>query len=305
MVIVSAGIGAVSDPGLTRAFDWFMSQDDVVTKFSDAIRQSFDEVFDGQRTGRYHLGQLSKTEKTYVGTKVEIVVQDVFGLSRGKRMDFDVAGEDVDSKWSMRSGGWMIPMEAVGELCLCITGDDATSRFSVGLIRANDTALNEGRSRDKKRTLSEGGRSSMRWLIEDGQLAENLLLHLDTEIRDTILDYDLSGQSRINNLFRLVQLRPVRREVVLTVARQDDGPKRVRDARPHLQPLGIVVLGHQGSHTEIAAQLGLPVIPKGTWISCRLVPAAGASTNTVTIAGSTWRVACADDDDVPGPLEYQ
>ncbi len=52
-------------------------------RFGHAIRQSFDEVFDGQRTGRYALAQLSKVEKTYIGTKVEIVVQAEFGLERG------------------------------------------------------------------------------------------------------------------------------------------------------------------------------------------------------------------------------
>ncbi len=44
-------------------------------------------------------------------------------------MDYLVAGEDVDAKWSMRSGGWMIPTEAVGELCLCMTADDDRSDF--------------------------------------------------------------------------------------------------------------------------------------------------------------------------------
>ena len=121
-----------SDPSLARAVNWFCSQDRMKKRFGAAIRQSFDEVFDGQRTGRYSLTQLSKVEKTYIGTKVEIAIQDAFSLQRGSRMDYLVDGQEVDAKWSIKSGGWMIPTEAVGELCLCMTADDDRSTFSVG-----------------------------------------------------------------------------------------------------------------------------------------------------------------------------
>ena len=66
---------------------------------------------------------------TYIGTKVEIVIQAEFGLQRGNRMDYLVDGQDVDAKWSIKSGGWMIPTEAVRELCLCMTADDDRSRL--------------------------------------------------------------------------------------------------------------------------------------------------------------------------------
>ncbi len=189
------------DAGLGRAVDWFQQQPDMVDRFAGAIRQSFDEVFDGQRTGRYSLDQLSKVEKTYIGTKVEIVVQAEFGLQRGRRMDYLVAGEEIDAKWSMRSGGWMIPTEAVGELCLCLTADDAKSIFSVGVVRAEEGRLRTSKNQDKKRQLNKTGMSAMRWLQESGQLAENLLLNLDERTRSAILDYDLSGQQRVNEPF--------------------------------------------------------------------------------------------------------
>lgn len=41
------------DPALERAVDWFRAQPRMAERFGDAIRQSFDEVLDGQRTGRY------------------------------------------------------------------------------------------------------------------------------------------------------------------------------------------------------------------------------------------------------------
>jgi len=292
------------DDGLDRAVGWFRSQPRVHERFAGAIRQSFDEVFDGQRTGRYRLEQLSKVEKTYIGTKIEIVVQDEFGLQRGRRLDYLVDEQELDSKWSMKSGGWMIPTEAVGELCLCLTGDDNKSQFQVGIVRAEDARLKRGENKDKKRSLTKDGLAAMTWLVNPGALAENLLLHLDELTRDAILSDSLSGQGRVTELFRRVQQRVVRREVVLTVARQDDGPKRVRDARNALRAEGLIVLGHQGSHPRIATGLGLEVPPKGSWLSCRLVRDRGEGDRTVKIAGSSWRLARHDDSSEAGPPDY-
>ncbi len=294
----------LQDDGLQRAVAWFRSQDRMKERFAAAIRQSFDEVFDGQRTGRYRLEQLSKVEKTYIGTKVEIVVQDEFGLQRGRRLDYLVDEQDVDSKWSMTSGGWMIPTEAVGELCLCLTANDNRSEFQVGIVRVDDDRLKSSQNKDKKRRLSDDGLSAMTWLVNPGALAENLLLHLDEPTRDSILDGSLSGQARVTELFRRVQERVVRREVVLTVARQDDGPKRVRDARQALRREGVIVLGHQQSHPRIAADLGLDVPPKGSWISCRVALDRGEGHTTAEIAGALWRLAQPEDEPETGPADY-
>lgn len=294
----------LQDEGLDRAVAWFRSQARFEERFAAAIRQSFDEVFDGQRTGRYRLEQLSKVEKTYIGTKVEIVVQDEFGLQRGRRLDYLVDEQEIDSKWSMTSGGWMIPTEAVSELCLCLTADDNRSVFQVGIVRAGDAQLKAGLNKDKKRRLNDDGLSAMTWLVNRGDLAENLLLHLDERTRGSILNASLSGQRRVTELFRLVQQRIVRREVVLTVARQDDGPKRVRDARKALRAEGVIVLGHQQSHPRIAADLGLEVPPKGSWLSCRVVRDRGEDERTAEIAGASWRLARPGDKPEPGPADY-
>lgn len=257
-------------------------------RFGTAIRQSFDEVFDGQRTGRYRLDQLSKVEKSYIGTKIEIVIQDTFGLERGERMDYLIGGEEVDAKWSIRMGGWMIPTEAIGHLCLCITADDDRSLFSVGLIRADLAKLTESRNKDSKARLSPGGLTAMRWLVRDGQLPENLLLHLEEATVTAVLDPDLSGQQRINELFRRVQERIIRREVVLTVAKQDDGPKRVRDARKLLAASNIAILGHQNDHPKAAESFGLPVPRKGEWISVSVADADEGEPGAVEIDGQ-WK----------------
>lgn len=294
----------LQDDGLERAVAWFRSQARFEERFAAAIRQSFDEVFDGQRTGRYRLEQLSKVEKTYIGTKVEIVVQDEFGLQRGTRLDYVLDDQEVDSKWSMTSGGWMIPTEAVGELCLCLTANDKRSEFQVGIVRASGTRLRVSQNKDKKRRLNADGLSAMMWLANPGVLAENLLLHLDEQTRSSILDDSLSGQRRVTELFRRVQQRIVRREVVLTVAQQDDGPKRVRDARKALRPEGVIVLGHQQSHPRIATALGLEIPPKGSWLSCRVVRDGGDGERTVEIGGASWRLARPGDEPQHGPADY-
>ncbi len=294
-----------ADASLERAIRWFQSQPRLSERFSAAIRQSFDEVFNGQHTGRYSLGQLSKVQKTHIGTNVELAIQAEFGLHRGHQMDYLVDGEEVDAKWSLRSGGWMIPTEAVGELCLCMTANDARSTFSVGIVRAAEVNLRPGANKDKKRGLNAAGMGAMSWLVDAGELDENLLLHLDDETRAEIIDYELSGQQRINQLFRRVHGKIVRREVVLTVAQQDDGPKRVRDARKLLQPEGIIILGPQGDHPRIVEALGLQIPPKGSWIAARVVSTKRLGRGSVKIDDAHWRLATPDDPLTAGPLNYQ
>jgi hypothetical protein len=291
------------DASLLRAFDWFRSQEEFARRFGEAIRQSFDEVFDGQRTGRYCLDQLSKVEKTYIGTKVEIVVQDEFGLSRGDRMDFLVDDQEVDAKWTMTSGAWMIPTEAVGEICLCLTADDNRSVFSVGMIRADEVLLG-AKNKDGKRRFNDGGKQSMSWLVDNGELPENVLLHLSANVRDRVLDKSKSGQQRVDELFRLVQKRLISREVLLAVAHQQDGPKRARDARLSLRSEGILILGHQVEHQRIAKEMGIDAPEKGSWISCRVVPAAERIVLSTRIGDGEWRLAIDDETIVEGPEIY-
>ena len=292
------------DEGWARVVSWFRLKEDMEERFGMAIRRSLDEVLDGQRTGRYRLDQLSKVEKTYIGTKVEILVQAEFRLQSGELMDYSVAGLEVDAKWSKRNGGWMIPREAVGQLCLCLTADDDKSVFSVGVVRISDHLLRTSSNQDGKRQLNAAGKAAIVWLAERASLPENLLLRLGPTTREHILAKHLSGQGRITELFRLVRGRPVNREVVLTVARQKDGPKRVRDARNHLRPEGILILGHQKSHPKIAEAFKLPVPSKGTWVSCRVVAARAPGSGVVKIDDTYWQLANEEDPPCPGPATY-
>ncbi len=275
----------MEDVALRQVVDWFRSQPDLVHRLGSVIRRSLDEVFDGQRTGRYRMDQLSKVEKSYIGTKIEIILQDEFGLSRGRRMDYSVDGVDVDAKWSMRFGGWMIPTEAVGELCICLTGDDETGTFSVGVVRAAVERLTGKFNKDGKGRLSQDGLNAAVWLVDNEKLPENLLLHLSDETREAVLDPGLSRQQRVVELFHRVQERIISREVVLTVAQQLDGPKRVRDARRLLAPLDIEILGHQDGDPEAAAAFGLPVPRKGEWVSVSVEPAEREGAGAALVRG--------------------
>ena len=186
-----------------------------------------------------------------------------------------------------------------------MTADDELSTFSVGIVRADDAHLGTSTNQDKKRRFNNQGIAAMAWLANPGVLPENFLLHLSEDARSAILDYDLSGQQRVNQLFRRVHNRVVRREVVLTVAQQQDPPKRVRDARKALQPEGIIVLGHQGSHPRIAEALEIEVPQKGSWIATRVVKAEPGDKISVAIKSERWRRATPSDPVCPGPMDYQ
>ncbi|MFC8450593.1 NaeI family type II restriction endonuclease [Kitasatospora sp. NPDC057223] len=297
-------------PGLTQQVpddlapfvEWFNNQPQARERFRWALRDSLDELLDGQRTGRWAYQHLTKTEKTYLGTAVEVNLTKEFEIANGADLDWSIAGLDIDCKFSKDLGGWEIPMEMYqcadhGErggradhAAVLTWMNDDTSEWAAGIVRITDERLRWKRApqnghparaynRDNKRKLADTAKSGVYWLWGGRQtdLPTNLLLHLDREARERILPATPpgrrpSGQERVNQLFREVQNRIVGRPTVLTVAQQDDAPKRVRDARKKVSPQGIVILGHQGSHPHVARALELPVPIKGEWISTRLVP---------------------------------
>lgn len=289
------------DQGLRDVVRWFRTQSDIEARFGSALRQALDEVLDGQRTGRFDIDLASKTEKTYLGTKVEIVVKATFELAAGTRMDYKIAGNDVDAKFSM-SGTWSIPTEAMGHLCLLMAANDRRGTFDVGLVRIRPELLNKGENKDSKKTINKDGRASIVWLARNATLPRNLLLSLPTSTTERIMN-KRSGQQRINELLRNVQGSLIDRNTAVTVARQEDGLKRCRDARKLLRAEGIAVLGHQNDSPRVAASLGLPVPTKGTFVSTRLVEVAPETTDRATayIAGRHYAVAGHDDPIQPTP----
>jgi hypothetical protein len=294
-----------ADEELELVVEALLRLDPEGSRVAKVIRETYDQLLDGQRTGRWDYRDLRKTEKTHMGTLVEINLHREFEFEDGRLMDYRIADAEVDCKFSQSPRGWQIPLEAVGHLCLVLWADDELGLFSGGLIRISEDVLRLAGNRDRKRTLNDVGLRRVRRLWHERQLPENLLLHLDARTREKILSSNgrRGGQERTDELFRRVQGRLVSRATVLTVAQQDDPPKRVRDARSRLRTEGIVILGHQGDHPRIACSLGLPVPPKGQWVSVRITPReAGRDSAFVSIGGTEYRLAVPEDAPELAPL---
>lgn len=320
--------------GVEAVANWFEHQPAGRQRFRWALRDSLDELMDGQRTGRWCYQHLSKTEKTYLGTAVEINLTKEFFIPAGDDLDWKVAGAELDCKFSKDLAGWEIPMEMyvcadhadqsgnADHPALLVWLDDDRGRWAAGVLQISDELLRwksgggqaEGErvrayNRDNKRKVSDPALPLIRWLWGGVQtdLPTNLLLHLDPAARQRIFsaaDGRLgSGQKRINQLFKEVTGRIVGRQTVLTVAQQDDAPKRARDARLLLRPEGYLVLGHQESHPHIAHLLRLTVPVKGEWISVRVAEVDAEDTRPKAfIQGSWWSAAQSSDPTTAAPL---
>ena len=110
-----------------------------------------------------------------MGTLVEINLHRQFGFGDGDTTDYRIAGIQVDCKYSMTDGGWELPPEVVGELCLLVTANDSAGYWAAGLLRVREPYLREKPNRDAKRQLSAASRTRIRWLWPGrGPLAGNL-----------------------------------------------------------------------------------------------------------------------------------
>ncbi|MCI3930923.1 NaeI family type II restriction endonuclease [Streptomyces sp. AN091965] len=268
-------------------------------RFAVVLRDTIDQLLNGEVTGRYDWKTLFKTEKTHAGTLVEINLQREFRFTDGLIMDYRIAGIEVDCKYSQKFGSWMIPPEAVGHLCLLVWADDYKSQWSSGLFRVRQEWLNPGGNRDSKLTVAaEHRRDKIMWLWRDAKLPENVLLHMRPQDRDAVFASKY-GQQRLNELFRRVQQRPIGRNVVRTVAQQKDYMKRVRGnggSRSALRPEGILIMGDYDSHRAVAVQLGLQAPREGEFVSVRVARAMPHHHGpSCSLDGHEWVVAGEND----------
>src|ERR1019366_3322194 len=104
------------------------------TRTAQVLRDTLDQLYDGQRTGRYRWDQLHNTEKAQGGNLVEINIHREFKFQDGDDLNYRIAGIDVDCKYSQTHCNWMIPPEAHGHLCLVLWADDARSQWSMGIV---------------------------------------------------------------------------------------------------------------------------------------------------------------------------
>lgn len=231
------------------------------------LRTAIDEVIDTPRTGRFLLEETEKTEKTYLGTKVEILIRSHLKFAKGTILDMNVFGTEVDIKNTMASN-WSIPRENVGRPALLIRSSERKALCDVGIALLHDAYLNPGANQDSKRGVSAAGQSNIWWLLRHHPYPVNFWQLLTSSERQSLVDAG-GGTARIAALFEMVQNRPISRGQVQGLARQHDYMKRVRrngGARDILAPKGIAILS--GTYDKQAIEtLGLGLVTREEFIS--------------------------------------
>ena len=224
------------------------------------LREVVDDVIQTPRTGRRSYDELEKTEKTYIGTRVEIMLRALLSLPRG-RLDAVVLGHDTDIKHTM-GDNWMIPAEALGHVCVLIAADELRARSYFGLFVARTEYLTGAGNRDGKKSLSAAGKAHVLWIFADHPYPPNFWRTIPAASVDRIVS-GRTGNDRVMALFREVQGIPVTRETVEGVARQKDFMRRIRadngrGTRDLLATEGILLLSGKYDGPLIRA-LGLPM----------------------------------------------
>ncbi|KIC07882.1 regulatory protein [Leisingera sp. ANG-M1] len=235
------------------------------------LRRCIDDVIMTPKTGRRAYEDLEKTEKTYIGTRVEIELRALLGVKKG-RLDTEILGHDVDIKHTMGTN-WMIPTEALDSVCLLVAADEARARCYLGLIKARPDYLTRGQNKDAKRSISAEGFKHIFWLFKDHPYPANFWRTADAEAVEQIFAA-ATGNERMAQLFRLIQRQPIHRDAVEAVAQQKDFMRRIRADGGHgtrdiLAREQIVLLEGQ-KDAQLIKALELPPCPASAFISCRI-----------------------------------
>jgi len=236
--------------------------------FSAMIRQCVDDVIMTPKTGRRSYDELEKTEKTYIGTRVEIELRALLRLPKGK-LDTLILGRDVDIKNTMGSN-WMIPTEAIDHPCILVAADEKRAICYLGLIVAKLGYLTSGQNKDAKKSVSAEGFANILWLLKERPYPPNFWQTVSSAAIERIF-LGKSGNQRMASLFREVQDTPIKREVVEAVARQKDFMRRIRSdngrgTRDILLTESILLLSGD-FNAELINQLGLPECSGSDFIS--------------------------------------
>lgn len=246
--------------------------DNLRADFPLMMRRIIDNVVDAPRTGRRIYDELEKTEKTYIGTRVEIELRAHLGFLKGK-LDLVIDGHDVDVKHTMGST-WMIPEEAIDKPCILVAADEDQETCYLGLVIASLDHCTQGKNKDSKRSISAEGMAHVLWLVKAQPYPANFWKHIPADkIQDIFLGK--SGNERIEALFTAIQATPISRDIVHAVAKQKDYMKRLRangGARDILAKKGIILLSGT-YHGDLIKQLGLPTCTRDESISKMLTTA--------------------------------
>lgn len=228
-------------------------------KLRSFFRSAIDEVIDTARTGRFFFADLEKTEKTYLGTKFEILLRDWLQVPKGILLDLLVGDREVDVKSTTGGGsGWMIPPEAIDQFCILLRVNEGTAKCAVGIARCRQAYLRGSENRDAKTSFSAAGTANIWWLVSDFPYTPNFWSLISAELRISIMNSG-KGTKRLATLFESCIGVPISRVQVAAVAAQDDYMKRLRrngGARDILSEKGIVLL-YSERDRALMRQLGL------------------------------------------------
>lgn len=248
-------------------------EDALAAIFSVMLRHCIDDVIMTPKTGRRSYRELEKTEKTYVGTRVEIEMRTILDVPKGK-LDTVILGHDVDVKFTSASD-WMIPGEAVNNVCILIAADEDRAVCFLGLVVARPEYLRGSTNQDKKGSLKASEFANILWLLLDHPYPPNFWRTVQPEVIERIFS-GKSGNDRAKTLFRELQKRPIAREVIEAVAKQKDFMRRIRadktnkrkGTRDHLAAEGILLLSGDFD-AQLIAELGLPLCTGSEFVSYR------------------------------------
>ncbi len=235
-------------------------------EFPKMIRKALDEVIDTPRSGRLRLDQIEKTEKTYIGTKIEILFRNFIGFPKGI-LDLNIDGMDVDIKNTV-TGNWMIPQEAFGKPCILISADEKKALCNLGIFVAWPEYLSKGTNRDKKKSIPKSNFKYIHWLLFEQPYPKNIWEDADPLKVKKIFKPE-GGTERLVQLFKEMQEVPISRTVIEGIAQQKDYMKRLRKnggARDKLASEGIALLS--GAYDKaLIKKLGLPACSREEFIS--------------------------------------
>lgn len=247
--------------------------------FGAMLRENIDGIIDTPTTGRIFIDELENTEKTYLGTRVELELRNFLGLQRGPKLDLFIDGIDVDVK-NTTASNWMIPSEAVGHPCLLVAPDEKRALFFVGLIFAHSDNLTQGKNKDGKGTISSPkGFSNILWIYKEEPYLRNLWTIIPQHTVERIFSLQ-NGNARVAELFRKVPDTPIDRKIANGAARQPDFTRRIRSDRSKgtlgtrdvLASEGYLLLNGKYDKKLIKA-LGMPKCAGSEWISHKIANA--------------------------------
>jgi hypothetical protein len=256
---------------LATVSDFLLKKAGGIDIFSEKVpalfRKAIDEVIDAPRTSRFVFSELEKTEKTYVGTKFEILLRNYLKLPKGDVLDLNVNGMEVDIK-TTTGKNWMIPTECMDHPALLLRVNETTARCDIGLVVCRPEYMSGGANKDSKKQISAKAQSNIWWILRDHPYPKNFWEAFPKEKRDRIMSIR-AASSRLAVLFQEVQRVPIHRNQIEAVAQQRDYMKRLRKnggARDILSQQGIALLWGTNDR-ELIKTLNLGVVSADQFIS--------------------------------------